>query len=53
MILLPELYGDIILRSGGVPLLKRISKQLSILYHNLINEYDIVSAPITCREMRK
>lgn len=51
--LYPELYGEIILRAGGIPLLMQISKHLCHLYSGLIGEYDIVTSPISWKEIEQ
>lgn len=46
-----ELISNIILRSGGVPLLKQISSQLTKLNSGLITEYNMITSPITKDEI--
>lgn len=48
-----ELYGDIILRAGSVPLLSRISKEICITYRHIIEEYNLIISPITVKEIEQ
>lgn len=47
-----EIYNNIILRSGGIPLLKQISKQLIKLNSKLVEEYNMITQPITRQEIK-
>lgn len=48
-----EIVGEIILQTGGIPLLRLISGKINKLYINMIEEYNMITKPITIEEMGK
>lgn len=48
----PEIYGDIILQAGSIPLLKLIYCSLYKSYQHIIGEYLSLISPITIKEAK-